>query len=80
MFDLDVQPQDSCRARSFWAHNLSEMGDPRNRSSAVNRRSVHKDRETTGLGVSGKIGEVGERELVPVVNVKCGKERDMTRG
>ena len=31
----------------------------------------------------GKIGEVdkmGERELVLVVSVRCGKERDMTRG
>ena len=28
----------------------------------------------------GKKGEVGERELVPVVSVRCGKERDMTRG
>ena len=31
----------------------------------------------------GKIGEVdgmGDRELVLVVSVKCGKERDMTRG
>ena len=27
-----------------------------------------------------KIGEVGERELVLVVSVRCGKERDMTRG
>ena len=27
-----------------------------------------------------KIGEAGERELVLVVNVRCGKERDMTRG
>ena len=30
--------------------------------------------------IVGKIGEVGERELVPVVSVRCGKERDMTRG
>ena len=28
----------------------------------------------------GKIGEVGERELVLAVSVRCGKERDMTRG
>ena len=37
-----------------------------------------------GLGCEGenvgKIGEVGERELVLVVSVRCGKERDMTRG
>ena len=31
-------------------------------------------------GNVGKISEVGERELVPVVSVRCGKERDMTRG
>ena len=28
----------------------------------------------------GRIGEVGEREYVLVVSVRCGKERDMTRG
>ena len=31
----------------------------------------------------GKVGEVGEkceRELVLLVSVRCGKERDMTRG
>ena len=31
----------------------------------------------------GKIGEAdgkGERELVLAVSVRCGKERDMTRG
>ena len=31
--------------------NVWEMGDPRNRNSAVNRRSVYVDRETTGFGV-----------------------------
>ena len=30
--------------------------------------------------IVGKIGEVGEREFVLVVSVRCGKERDMTRG
>ena len=30
--------------------------------------------------IVGKIGEVGERELVIVVSVRCGKELDMTRG
>ena len=42
------------------------------------------DRAPNKLGcegnIVGKIGEVGERELVLVVSVKCGKERDMTRG
>ena len=37
-----------------------------------------------GLGCEGeevgKIGEAGERELVLVVSVRCGEERDMTRG
>ena len=37
-----------------------------------------------GLGCKGEnvgqIDEVGERELVLVVSVRCGKERDMTRG
>ena len=37
-----------------------------------------------GLGCEGenvgKVGEVGERELVLVVSVRCGKERDKTRG
>ena len=28
----------------------------------------------------GKIGEAGERELVLAISVRCGKERDMTRG
>ena len=28
----------------------------------------------------GKIGEASERELVLAVSVRCGKERDMTRG
>ena len=28
----------------------------------------------------GMTGEVVERELVVVVSVRCGKERDMTRG
>ena len=30
--------------------------------------------------IVGKMGEVGERELVLVVSVRCGKERDTTRG
>ena len=30
--------------------------------------------------IVGKIGEVGERELVLVVSVRCGNERDMARG
>ena len=37
-----------------------------------------------GLGCEGenvgKISEIRERELVLVVSVRCGKERDMTRG
>ena len=30
--------------------------------------------------IVGKICEVGERKLVLVVSVRCGKEQDMTRG
>ena len=54
------------------------------RHSAVNLRRVNMDRAPKGLVCErenvGKIGEVGERELVLVVSVKCGKERDMTHG
>ena len=32
------------------------------------------------VGKIGEVHEMGERELVLVVSVKCGKERDMTRG
>ena len=32
------------------------------------------------VGKIGVVGEMGERELVLVVSVRCGKERDMTRG
>ena len=41
--------------------------------------SCTKDLVCVGETV-GKIGEEGERELVLVVSVRCGKERDMTRG
>ena len=41
--------------------------------------SCAKDRVRVGE-IVGKIGEVGERELVIVDGVRCGKERDMTRG
>ena len=32
------------------------------------------------VGKIGQVDEMGERELVLVVSVRCGKERDMTRG
>ena len=32
------------------------------------------------VGKIGEVDEMGERELVLVVSVKCGKDRDMTRG
>ena len=32
------------------------------------------------VGKKGEVDEMGERELVLVVSVRCGKERDMTRG
>ena len=44
------------------------------RHSAVELRTINMDR------VVAKIGESDERELVLVVSVRCGKERDMTRG
>ena len=28
----------------------------------------------------GEVDDMGERELVLVASVRCGKERDMTRG
>ena len=52
--------------------------------SAVELRKVNMDRVPKILCVlvrsSEKIGEVGERELVLVVSVRCGKERDITQG
>ena len=41
--------------------------------------SCAKGLECVGENV-GKMGEVGERELVRVVSVRCGEERDMARG
>ena len=35
-------------------------------------------RET--VGKKGEVDDMGERQLVLVVSVRCGKERDMTRG
>ena len=32
------------------------------------------------VGKMGEVDEINERELVLVVCVRCGKERDMTRG
>ena len=32
------------------------------------------------VGKAGEVDEMGERELVLVVSVRCGKGRDMTRG
>ena len=84
MFDLDVQPQDPCRAGSFLAHDLwerwrSEAPQLRRESSQCaygswdNRLGCVEEDDC-------KIEEEGERELMLVVSVKCGKERDMTRG
>ena len=54
------------------------------RHSTVELRKVKLDRVPNKAlvcvgEVVGKIG-VGEIELVLVVSVRCGKERDMTRG
>ena len=50
MFNFKIPVElDPCGLIPCW-----EIGDPRNRNSAVNpvkRRSVYMDRETTGLGV-----------------------------
>ena len=47
-------------------------------------RQVFMDRRDNRLGCVGeddcKIGEAGEKELLLVVSVRCGKERDMTCG
>ena len=32
------------------------------------------------VGKIGEVDEIGDRELVLVISVKCGKGRDMTRG
>ena len=59
------------------------------RHSAVELRRENMDRVPKVLCVLcdrvpnlvlGKKGEVGERELVLVVSVRCGRERDMIRG
>ena len=56
------------------------------RHSTVEHRRVYKGRETKSLrkgdtiGKVGEMDEMGERELVLVVSVRCGKERGMTRG
>ena len=47
------------------------------RHSAVETRRVNIHRVPKALcvgGIVGKIGEVGERELVTVDSVRCGKE------
>ena len=54
------------------------------RHSPLELRKVNMDRIPKVLvcvgEIVGKIGKVGGRELVLVVSVRCGKERDMTRG
>ena len=93
MFDTDLS-QDSCQTKILqgsrssgsitlgsWPVRDGICVDPPlcRRSSQGKYASCAK-----GLGCggenAGKIGEVGERELVLVVSVRCGKERDMTRG
>ena len=48
-------------------------------------RRVNMDRAPKDLGVRERtsereVDEMGERELVLVVSVRCGKERDTKRG
>ena len=64
-----------------WAHNLCEMGFVLIRHSAVDhRRGKNGLRfivlvcEGETVGQVGEVDEKGERELVLVVSVKCGKE------
>ena len=62
------------------------MGSVLIRHSVVEHRRVYMGRQSWGLGVRENVGKIGEademdeRELVLVVSVKCGKEREMTRG
>ena len=50
----------------------------------MDHRSENIDRDSVDLIVwermIGRLGEVGESELVHEVSVECGKGRDMTRG
>ena len=57
------------------------------RHSAVDHRRGKHGLRVIGLvcegetvGKTREVDEMGERELVLVVSVKCGKERDMTSG
>ena len=36
--------------------------------------------EGEAVGKIGEVGETGERDLLLMVSVRCGKERDMIRG
>ena len=74
------------------ASKVWEMGFVLIRHSAVEHRRVYiyiyiYGSRIIGLvckgetvGKKGEVDEMGERELVLVVSVRCGKERDMTRG
>ena len=56
--------------------------EPQLRRESSQCVSIWTVKQTTGLGVWKRMierfGEVGERELVLVVSVRCGNERDMT--
>ena len=67
--------------------NLGEMGFVLIRHSGVEHRMVNMGSRAMDLvcvgetvGKMGEVDEMGERELVLVVSVRCGKEWDMTRG
>ena len=66
--------------------HLPSVGDGTSVDPPLRRGSSQSIRGscTIGLGCEGgndwRVSEVGERELVLVVSVRCGKERDMTRG
>ena len=55
-------------------HEPMSVGDGISEDPPLRRESSQVGQENC------KIGEVSERELVLVVSVRCGNERDMTRG
>ena len=72
------------RMSTITTSSLWEMGFPTIRHFAASRRRAHMDRAINRLECEGendcRTAEVSERELVLVVSVRCGKERDVTRG
>ena len=62
---------DSCWSATLpWEHRIGFWGS----------RIIGLVYKSETVGKIGEADEVGERELLRVVSVRCGKERDMTRG